>query len=345
MMMMMYKHLSIVLALSFLAGKVVAQAFTEDYTLASPAYKATVSNGVMTFTGNYTILADHSPSDYTQTFTSLDNPVTGVCPGTATTTPPTTPSVTIFTAEQTGTKRMVSTSFTVTLASPVYTTTVNGGTIALCHRIELTKNDLLVNVVDTKVTATVDLTANFVAVGITTTAPDTYDGATGQVNLASTVTASADKTTVKAGQPIKITVTSTSYEIESITAKFSDALTVIPNDANAPLLASTPDCLTDPKKCVFDLNLGIAFFNSAIAGADGAGGYTLTGTAKLKLGRRRHLQEQKQEQEDAPFTLTFYEAPDDAASSAVGVVGGSTPMMFTMTFAAAGGLVAALAVV
>jgi hypothetical protein len=342
MMMMMYKHLSILLALSFLAGKVVAQVpLTDDYTLTLPVYTATVADGVMTFTGVYTILADHSPSDYTQTFTSLVNPLTDECPGTALTTQPTSPPVTVF---MEGTTRKVSTSFSPVLESPVYTTNTDGtNRVALCHRIALTKNDLLVNVVDTKVTATVDLTANFVAVTITTTAPNTNDGATGPVDLASTVTASADKTLVTAGQPIIITVTSTSYNIESITAKFSPTLIVVPLTAGLPLLASAPDCTTYPKKCVFDLNLGIAFFNSAFAGATGAGGYTLTGTAKLKLGNRRHLQDEKQE--DAPFTLTFYEAPDDAASSAEGVVGGSTPMMFTMTFAAAGGLVAAMAVV
>jgi hypothetical protein len=327
--MMMYKHMSILLALSFLAGKVVAQGgFTEDYTLTNPDYQASVANGVMTFTGVYDILSTHSAGDYNQIFTALVGGECTTSTNLAVASPPT-----FLTAGK------VTTVFTLTLSSPVYTTTDTGGDVALCHRIELTKNGLLVNVVDTKIT--VNLSANFVAVAITTSAAVANTEATGQVDLASTVTATASKTTVTAGQPITITVTSTSYDIESITAKFSDTLTVIPKSTDAPLLASTPVCTS--KQCVFDLNLGIAFFKSGLStvGANGAAVYNLSGTAKLKLGARRHLQDQ----EDAPFTLQFYEAPDDAASSAVGAVGGSTPRMFTMTFAAAGGLVAALAVV
>lgn len=323
--------MSILLALSFLAGKVVAQGgFTEDYTLTNPAYEASVANGVMTFTGVYDILSTHSAGDYNQIFTALVGGECTTSTNLAVASPPT-----FLTAGK------VTTVFTLTLSSPVYTTTATGGDVALCHRIELTKNGLLVNVVDTKITATVNLSANFVAVAITTSAAVANTEATGQVDLASTVTATASKTTVTAGQPITITVTSTSYDIESITAKFSDTLTVIPKSTDAPLLASTPVCTS--KQCVFDLNLGFAFFKSDLStvGANGAGVYNLSGTAKLKLGTRRHLQDQQ----DAPFTLTFYEAPDDAASSAVGAVGGSTPRMYTMTFAAAGGLVAALAVV
>jgi hypothetical protein len=339
MMMMVYKYLSALFALSFLAGGVVAQ-LSDDYTLTlttnPPGYTANVANGVVTFTGVYTTKQLISTDAFTQAFKPMDN---GLCGTTAYTSGAT--ALPVLTA--TTTSSSVSVRFALTLSSlvaPVYTAPAAGGIdttgeVELCHQIELRKGGLLVNVVETRVTATINLSASFnLADSVTTSANSLSSAADTTVDAVSAITATALPFAVKAGEPILITIASTTYNIATITAKFND-IDLFPDIGDTDKFArSNLNCVA--KICTFYLNLGFDFFKTP-------GPYTMTGTAVLKLGTRRLQQQDDADslpEQEAPFSLTIFAAEDGADSSAI-----DRPIRMITTAVAAGGFVAVMVLV
>jgi hypothetical protein len=337
--MMIYKYLSALFALSFLAGGVVAQSISDDYTLALTTYTANVDDGVVTFTGVYATEQLISIAAFTQTFKPVVRGVGGVgdvCGTTAYTS-----GVSAQTTTTTSSSASVQFSLTLSsLVAPVYTAPAAGGIdtngeVELCHQIEVRKGDLLVNVVETRITATINLSADFSLASVTTSANSLSTAADTTVDAVSIITAKAVPLAVKAGEPILITIDSAAYNIATITAVFG-GFSLFP-DANSDKFArSELDCVG--KKCTFYLNLGFDFFKTP-------GPYIMSGTAVFKLGSRaRRLQQQDDAdsppEQEAPFSLTIFAAEDSADSSAIG-----RPIRMITTAVAAGGFVAVMALV